>query len=1239
MKAVEAAKQVLCVCHWVVDESEVGRIESRRAGNDAGALVQPYAKRKHHRFALSTRSSIKRPPCRHSLAVTSDSFSDILLHHLESSIQKELGQESSAIMASHADSAHDLLDLDIGTLRQYVELFPTEGLGKVITGYLSSGISKYPLAQEKSDAPDLSEGGVSLSVDLPVSQDDCLALMTEGILEARKSPLAHVLLADFYLSLEEYESAVECSRKGLKLATADAKKTDLSFQRTRDALSSTLATALVYYQAPRNHLEAKRIFQEILKRKPDFTAALIGLGLILEEDEDYTEAAEFLEQALKLNPDNGRIGAEAAWCRALAGDHKTGLDKLRGYLEHPHMDASKPRGRDLRAQTLYRIAVCVWELDSSKAARKDRQGAYAQLLAAIKANPNYAPAYTLLGIFYEDYSKDRRRARQCFQKAFELSPSEIVAAERLARLFANQGEWDIVEAVSQRVVDSGKAKSTPGSKKKGVSWPFSALGVVQMNKQEYQQSIISFLSALRISPDDYYSYVGLGESYHNSGRYNSAQRAFNYAENPNDGVSFKKTDDESWFTKYMLANVNRELSEFDEALQGYEAVLAQRSQEFGVSIALIQTLVEKGWHCIETGFYGEAIGSAIRAIEVARTVAEYKPDAFNLWKAVGDACSLFSWVQKKLDIFPTTEVERLLQSESDVGVDFDAYKDLDGIGKNDLTNFSSHDASILSKVMKASILAQKRAIASCEHDIHAQAVAWYNLGWTEYRAHVCLEQEGDHDEQKLTTFLKAAMKCFKRAIELEAGNSEFWNSLGVITTTLSPKVAQHAFVRSLHLNDRNVHVWTNLGTLYLLQNDLELADTAFGRAQAQDPDYALAWVGVGLVALLSGKESDAFAHFTHAFELSDSSLLLTKRQYAVSAFDHIVSSPSSSSAVVDLIQPLFALQQLNRQAPYDLPHNHLAALFLERVGNYDASVSALQTVSEAAEQEYEKSEATSALARIVQAKNDLARNQLALGDNHSAVGEAETALDLLGELEGDARQSQLSAEQLGKLRLSARLTAGLAHYFSGALDAALPYFRTSLEATGSHPDIICLLAEVLWAKGGANERQVAREQLFTASEKHESHVGILTLIGAMTVLDDDVEIMEIIKDDLDRLRTDKDLSDEQLVRIEKVVEAISISLGGSEQELDDARRSVMLAPWKHTGWSELADAAGGDNFASTLAKETARRNAPPNGTLGAVGLAGAMAATGDASDAQRAIVLAPWEQQGWSGLIECLQSA
>ncbi|CBX97981.1 hypothetical protein IAQ61_010084 [Plenodomus lingam] len=1136
-------------------------------------------------------------------------------------------------MASHVDSAHDLLDLDISILRQYVTLFPAEGLSKVITGWLSSGISKYPLSAEgdEDNRPDLSEGGVSLVQDVPVSQEDCLVLMTEGISECEKSPLAHCLLADFYLSLEEYESAVESARKGLKYAAIEAKKTDLSFQRTRDALNSTLATALVYYQAPRNHQEAKEIFQGVLKRKPKFTAALIGIGLVLEEEEEYEQAFQFLEKALQQDPSNGRIGAESAWCQALAGDYKTGLEKLQGYLDYPQLDASKQRGRELRAQTLYRIGVCIWELDTSKAARKDRNGAYAKLLAAIKANPNYAPPYTLLGIFYEDYNKDRKRARQCFQKAFELSPSEIVAAERLARLFANQGEWDIVEVVAQRVVDSGKARQVPGSKRKGVSWPYSALGVVQMNKQEYQKSVVSFLSALRISPDDYYSYVGLGESYHNSGRYNSASRAFNYAENPGDGIVFKKTEDESWFTKYMLANVNRELSEFDEALAGYEAVLAKRPKEFGVSIALLQTLVERGWHCIQTGFFGEAADSAVRAIEVAALITEYKPDAFNLWKALGDACSLFTWVQEKLVDFSADKVEQILSSKSDVGVDYDEHKDIDGVGKEALSSLSPGKDDALTKVICASILAQKRAISSCANDIHAQAVAWYNLGWTEYRAHVCLEQE-THDESRLTSFLHAAMRCFKRAIELEAGNSEFWNSLGVVTTTLSPKVAQHAFVRSLHLNERSVHTWTNLGALYLLQNDTELAHMAFSRAQSQDPDYSLAWVGEGIIALLTGEATEALSHFTHAFELSESSLLLTKRQYAVSTFDFLVSSSSTSSDITNLIQPLFALQQINLQAPYDIPHKHLAALFLERVGNHDAAVTALQAVTATVEEDYEKSESLIALARVAQAKTDLARNFLATDAVSTAIEEAETALDLLSELDDDTSQSALTKEQLAKVKLSARLTAGLAQYFSGALDAAIPYFRTCLEATGSNPDIICILAEVLWAKGGEDEKQVARDQLFTAVEKHEGHVGLLTLIGAMTVLDDDTETMEAIKDDLDRLRTNKSISDMQLARVEKVIEAMSICLGPQDDALHDARRSVMLAPWKHTGWSELADSADDDSFARTMSLQTAVKSAPPRGVLGALELAGTMARTGRVGDAQRAVVMAPWGVEGWRTL-------
>jgi superkiller protein 3 len=993
----------------------------------------------------------------------------------------------------------------------------------------------------------------------------------------------------------------------------------------------------VYYQTPRNHPEAKEIFRSILKRKPKLTTPLIGIGLILEEEEEYAEAVQFLEQALQQDPSNGRIGAESAWCQALSGDYETGLERLQEYLDYPQMDASKQRGRELRAQTLYRIGACIWELDSSKAARKSRQGAYAKFLAAIKANPNYAPPYTKLGIFYEDYNRDRKRARQCFQKAFELSPSELVAAERLARSFADQGEWDIVEVVSQRVVDSGKVRPPPGSKKKGISWPFSALGVVQMNKLEYQKSNISFLAALRITPDDYHSWVGLGESYHNSGRYNSAARAFNHAENPTDGVTMKKADADSWFTKYMLANVNRELSEFEDAIDGYEEVLRDRPNEFGVSIALLQTLVEKAWRCVETGFFGEAADSANRAINVAKTIAQYKPDAFNLWKAIGDAAAIFTWVQEKLPEIPLATIQGLLQTKSKSDMDYDAQKDLDGIGAQILDSLVSDDiekaSPSLQNAVYACILAQKRAIHSCAGDIHAQAVAWYNLGWTEYRAHVCLEQE--LADKGLTTFLRASMKCFKRAIELEAGNSEFWNSLGVITTTMNPKVAQHAFVRSLHLNERSVRAWTNLGTLYLLQNDQELAHVAFSRAQSTDPDYALAWVGEGIIALLFGDPNEALSHFTHAFELSDSSSLLTKRQYAVSTFDHLLSSPVASNNITHLIQPLFALHQLVFQAPYDMPHKHLAALFMERIGNHDAAIAALTSIVDAAEQEYETSESPAALVRYAQAKTDLARNLLATHAYSSAVEEAEIALELLDDFNDE---SVLPASALSKTRLSARLTAGLAHYHSSDLDSAIPYFRTCLAETGSNPDIICLLAEVLWAHGGANEKEVAREQLFTAVENkdNQSHVGIVTLLGAMAVLDDDVDTCQGVKDDLEILRTDKYLSVEDVTKIEKVLEAIAIVTGGEEEALAEMKRSVFLKPWQQTGWQDLAVQTG-DAYAAVMARETARRNVAPNGELEARGLAKAFAGTGEVGDALRSVMVAPWCGEGWGRLVEVVE--
>ena len=55
---------------------------------------------------------------------------------------------------------------------------------------------------------------------------------------------------------------------------------------------------------------------------------------------------------------------------------------------------------------------------------------------------------------------------------------------------------------------------------------------------------------------------------------------------------------------------------------------------------------------------------------------------------------------------------------------------------------------------------------------------------------------------------------------------------------------------------------------YLHHEDAELANEAFYKAQTLDPDYALAWVGQGLVATANNHNREASALFEHATGLT-----------------------------------------------------------------------------------------------------------------------------------------------------------------------------------------------------------------------------------------------------------------------------------------------------------------------------------------------------------------------------------
>lgn len=1156
-------------------------------------------------------------------------------------LEKVIGLANDMVVINHPfklawDIAIDWQDhkeitsWNVDTLRAYCQFFPDSDLYKVLTAYLSSTLSPFPAPKEhkkKAPAPEKEGSLVKTSDDsdsdddggvptffVPLTDDDRLVMMTDGV-ATLNSTLGYRLVGEFFLHVGEYESTVEFMRKAQAFIVKEKARSGLKFQNTEDAYLLSLGTALVYHQSPRNHGEAKSLFDKVLEHDATSTPALIGVGLIFEEEEEYDQAIEFLRRAFQRDPSNVKVQSEAAWVKALKGDWKGALDELYKCLEL--LKERKDAPKDLLADCQYRIGQCLWNVDTSRQARKQRKGecAYAYWLLALNSNLNHAPAYTSLGIFYVDYAKDKKRSRRCFQKALELSSAEVSAAERLARSFADDGDWDRVELVAQRIVDSGKVKPPPGSKRKGISWPFAALGVAELNKQDYHKAIVSFQSALRLAPNDYHCWVGLGESYHSSGRYIAATKAILNAQKLEEDPDFDVPGD-TWFTKYILANIKQELGDFDESIELYHSVMETHPEEEGVTIALLQTMVDNALTSIEKGLFGKSAELAADAIKFATKASGAILDAFNFWKSVADACSVFTSVQKYMHQFPLDSVKALLDNVT--GEAFDVFSSVDKVS---MDSAFSKDSEGLVSCVQTMLLCYKQAIHTTATDLHAQAVAYYNLGWAEQRADSCLPRTS---KGKPSNHVKAAVRSFKRAIELEAGNFEFWNALGVVTSEINPQVSQHAFVRSVHLNERSPVGWTNLGTLALLSGDIKLANEAFTRAQSTDPDYAHAWLGQGFVALMYGDVKEARGLFTHAMGIAEASSLPTRQHYSSAMFDHILTSPPGID-VASLVQPLFALGQVQGMRPLSLHSSHLGTLFQERMRESSRVVGSLEGTCASIEADYEKTESPESLARFTLAKTDLARAYLADKSYEKAIECGEMALSL----SSDEAESELTGEQRKKARLSAHLTVGLAQYYVDDFAEALKCFESAIEESDGNPDATCLLTQVLWAQGSDEAKERAREALFEVIEKDPDHVTSVLLLGVIALLDNDEDSLEAVLETLQSLRTNSKVTPAEQSHISQVVRAIVSAEEG--EVVNQAQTDIMLYPHLPHGWSSLSEVRG-DEYASRMALKVARRGVPPRGVLGGEELARAYAGTGKVGDAQRAVMSAPWEGAGWAAL-------
>lgn len=323
--------------------------------------------------------------------------------------------------------------------------------------------------------------------------------------------------------------------------------------------------------------------------------------------------------------------------------------------------------------------------------------------------------------------------------------------------------------------------------------------------------------------------------------------------------------------------------------------------------------------------------------------------------------------------------------------------------------------------------------------------------------------------------------------------------------------------------------------------------------------------------------------------------------------------------MASILIPVFALDKLQAQLSKVPTVLQLSSLFDERVGDFTSACEKLGRVCCIYEELYEATESDNDLVNFAQSKADLARMQLGLHQYADAIESASMALDLSGEM-----------EQLQSSRLSAQLTAGLAHYYSSQMDESLEMFKSALTESGKNPDVVCLLAQVLWAKGGEEERDAARDELFDCIEANPDHLGSILLLGTIGVLDRSEDVTEAVLDDLRSFRAREGLSRDVKEKIDNLLGAIAQLSGGEAASANAtavAVSAVFMRPAVAETWARLA-AVAGDAFAAEMALRVAQSANEGDCER----LARAYAGVAKVGCDQRAIFLAPWMAEGWEAL-------
>jgi superkiller protein 3 len=1071
-----------------------------------------------------------------------------------------------SIVLEWQDVLH-LADLDRQRLRAYIHHFPRSGLSKSLEALLVSIKDKQFLEERKKRQEE---------EDVEVHQPDPLTLALDGLEQAPESLLAHRIAAILYFIDRDWMSCSELASAALSVLRRLTNELGISLEGgTRPSLESLLAISLTFIHPPQHHSRASRLCEEVLSKDNENLEASMAKGTILQTANKWKQAREVFSTVI-ANDEKERHGTsyearralslfkspdrearlEVAWCDVQLGQLEDAQVELRAVIEE--LDTDKEANVQDQAKAYWRLGQCLWNMGGHH--REDREQAFSCFITALKRDAAYAPAFTSLGLFYATVSepKDPQRASKCFQKAFELDARENEAAKRLAEMYAEEEDWDLVDLVARRTIEaeggswmfqqqSQSSISTTAQRRHTTknAWAWNAIGSTELARTNYERAIVAFQVALRSFPDNHGIWMRLGDAYLASGRQSAAIKTYERARQ-------LQSDQDAWQAAFSIANVQKELGMYEEAIELFQLVSKEKSDLAPVKIALAETKLQLALQQGKQGYVDRSRKGLYSAIVIVLRVLESNKRNTACWKVVADGISHLcrmdristdvSFIEKVMSKLSTLSEE--ISTDEKVPAISSVTKEIvfGSISKD--KEFTAIDLTRALQFVSAYVC--KIRISLIGEDEELAGSAWLDLCVALQDLSNDMRQRNDFsyeqddqihlgkDEAIWKETQAQAIACAKEALKLEPGNGMYWCTLGTLVFDHGVPLAQHCFIKAIECDSKDITAWTNLGFLYLVHEDFELANEAFVRAQTMDSEFVQAWVGQALVADQRGNDEASRAFYRHAFTIDQEGTLEAIYGFANSTFKHMRNTNEPSNVLMNNASSALSLY-LSRRSN-DVSALHLSALFAERLGQSEEATERIHAASTILEYQYEQEESTEKAQLFAICMSNLGRIHLSCGRYEKAIESMEMCLGLLEGSTNDANSEQhktslhASKGDLERARLNAHCTIGLAYFGIGDSSAAIASLQQSLEdleglraslgvdlsseVRSGKETISILIARILWSQ---NKQEEGENVLMDILADDPQAFDAMIILTVMSWLTNNEEQLEAVQSDLMQL--------------------------------------------------------------------------------------------------------------------------